>query len=124
MSKPAPVPAAPAAAAAPAWSSNEEGWVTKKSKGQALQLRTAPSSTPLPPSPEFLRYCREQLRDLQANVDEFLDMLLSFPLNPSPDVEEIIAEAVYANSKMLDGRRFATDFLVRRKKDAFRAVAL
>lgn len=57
-------------------------------------------------------------------VDEFLDMLLSFPLNPSPDVEEIIAEAVYANSKMLDGRRFATDFLVRRKKDAFRAVAL
>lgn len=51
-------------------------------------------------------------------------MLLSFPLNPSPDVEEIIAEAVYANSKMLDGRRFATDFLVRRKKDAFRAVAL
>lgn len=57
-------------------------------------------------------------------VDEFLDMLLSFPLNPSPDVVEIIAEAVYANSKTLDGRRFAADFVNRRKKDAFRAVAL
>ena len=51
-------------------------------------------------------------------------MLLSFPLNPSPDVVEIIAEAVYADSKTLDGRRFASDFVNRRKKDAFRAVAL
>ncbi|WFD42061.1 hypothetical protein MPSI1_000698 [Malassezia psittaci] len=156
--KPAPqLPTAPVATPAalltnvqrPAGQELEEGWVTKKSKGQVrrdaltemndgiprptgapagLQAlntpRSQPSSTPLPPSPQFLRYCREQLKDVQANIDEFLDMLLSFPLNPTPDVEEIIAEAVYANSKTLDGRRFATDFVSRRKKDAFRAVAL
>ncbi|WFC97976.1 hypothetical protein MYAM1_000696 [Malassezia yamatoensis] len=156
--KPAPqLPTAPVATPSallttvqrPAGQELEEGWVTKKSKGQVrrdaltemndgiprptgtsagfqapITQRSQPSSTPLPPSPQFLRYCREQLKDVQANIDEFLDMLLSFPLNPTPDVEEIIAEAVYANSKTLDGRRFATDFVSRRKKDAFRAVAL
>lgn len=45
-------------------------------------------------------------------------MLLSFPLDPSPDVIEIIAESVYANSSTLDGRRFAADFVAKRKLDA------
>ena len=45
-------------------------------------------------------------------------MLLSFPLDSSPDVIEIIAESVYANSSTLDGRRFAADFVAKRKLDA------
>lgn len=83
-----------------------------------------PSSTPQPPSPEFVKYCRDQLKGLRANIDDFIEMLLSFPLNPSPDVTVIIAEAVYANSSTLDGRRFAADFVTRRKADAYRAVTI
>ncbi|PKI83320.1 hypothetical protein MVES_002977 [Malassezia vespertilionis] len=146
---PAPVPArvpAPAPASVPqTWEG--DGWMTKKSKGQArrdalstmndaiprptgsaagniVAREQASSSKPLPPSPEFLHFCREQLQGLSANIDDFIDMLLSFPLNSTPDVEEIIAETVYASSSTLDGRRFAATFLKRRKEDAFRAVAV
>lgn len=131
--------------------STGDGWVTKKSKhqvrrdalsqmndaiprppGQAAGLPTAPShgttssvsAAPLPPSHAFLQYCRDQLKGLRANVDDFIEMLLSFPLNPSPDVADIIAEAVYANSSTLDGRRFAADFIARRKADAHRGVTI
>jgi PERQ amino acid-rich with GYF domain-containing protein len=44
-------------------------------------------------------------------------MLLSFPLDASADVLEIISDSVYANSSTLDGRRFANDFATRRKND-------
>lgn len=70
------------------------------------------------PSADFMRYCRDQLKGLQVKVDDFIEMLLSFPLDPSPDVVEIIAESVYANSGTLDGRRFAADFVAKRKQDA------
>jgi hypothetical protein len=50
-------------------------------------------------------------------VDEFIQMLLSFPLEASADVLEIISDSVYANSSTLDGRRFANDFSSRRKLD-------
>ena len=39
-------------------------------------------------------------------------------------MSDIIAEAVYANSSTLDGRRFAADFISRRKADAYRAVTI
>ena len=44
-------------------------------------------------------------------------MLLTFPLDPPPATIEIIQESVYANSPTLDGRRFADDFIKRRKAD-------
>lgn len=44
-------------------------------------------------------------------------MLLQFPLDPSSDVIEIIADTVNANSGTLDGRRFALDFVSKRKLD-------
>lgn len=50
-------------------------------------------------------------------VDEFIQMLLSFPLEASSDVLEIISDSVYANSSTLDGRRFANEFSSRRKLD-------
>lgn len=50
-------------------------------------------------------------------VDEFIQMLLSFPLEASADVLEIISDSVYANSSTLDGRRFANEFTSRRKMD-------
>lgn len=125
---------------------DEEGWVTMKPKHQvrrdalsqmndaiprpsttSVGVTSRPTvvpSTPQPPSPEFLKHCREQLKGLRANIDDFIEMLLSFPLNPSADVSDIIAEAVYANSSTLDGRRFAADFISRRKADAYRAVTI
>lgn len=69
-------------------------------------------------SNEFVEYCREQLRGLRANVDNFLEMLFSFPINPTPDVIDLIADSVNATSSTIDGRRFAVDFVSRRKLDA------
>lgn len=44
-------------------------------------------------------------------------MLLSFPLDPDPSTMEIISELIYANSTTLDGRRFAAEFVVKRRAD-------
>lgn len=43
-------------------------------------------------------------------VDDFVRNLLQLPSEP-----EILSEAVYANSPTLDGRRFAEEFVRRRK---------
>jgi PERQ amino acid-rich with GYF domain-containing protein len=45
-------------------------------------------------------------------------MLLSFPTDPDPSTVEIISDLIYANSTTLDGRRFASEFVSRRKADA------
>ena len=45
-------------------------------------------------------------------------MLLSFPLDPDPSTVEIISDLIYANSTTLDGRRFAAEFVSKRKADA------
>lgn len=53
-----------------------------------------------------------------SSVDEFITMLLQFPVNADSGTLEIISDAVYANSRTLDGRRFAEAFAVKRKADA------
>lgn len=88
---------------------------TSTSNSSSVGSASTSSTTP---SPEFLRYCKEQMRGLSVKVDDFIEMLLSFPLDPSPDVIEIIAESIYANSSTLDGRRLANDFVQKRKMDA------
>lgn len=45
-------------------------------------------------------------------------MLLTFPLDPDPTTVEIISDLIYANSTTLDGRRFAAEFVNKRKADA------
>ncbi|GAA5974163.1 hypothetical protein JCM11641_003475 [Rhodosporidiobolus odoratus] len=72
---------------------------------------------PPPPSPEFMSWTKQALKGLNVPHDEFIQMLLSFPLDASADVLEIISDSVYANSSTLDGRRFANDFATRRKND-------
>lgn len=42
-------------------------------------------------------------------------MLLDFPTDDS--CAEIIEDMIYANSTSMDGRRFANDFMMRRKAD-------
>ena len=44
-------------------------------------------------------------------------MLLSFPMDPDPSTAEIISDLIYANSTTLDGRRFAAEFVSKRKSD-------
>ncbi|GJN87809.1 hypothetical protein Rhopal_000764-T1 [Rhodotorula paludigena] len=72
---------------------------------------------PPPPTPEFLAWTKQALKGLNVPLDEFIQMLLSFPLDASADVLEIISDSVYANSSTLDGRRFANDFATRRRND-------
>ncbi|KAG8747641.1 hypothetical protein FRC10_000184 [Ceratobasidium sp. 414] len=74
---------------------------------------------PVAPSLDFLKWLKEALKGLNGvNVEEFMQMLLSFPLDPSPAVIEIISDSIYANSSTLDGRRFAAEFCQKRKADA------
>lgn len=48
-----------------------------------------------------------------------MKFLVAFPVDPEDaSVPEMIAEVIYANSQTMDGRRFATEFLTRRKADA------
>ncbi|MBW0483813.1 hypothetical protein O181_023528 [Austropuccinia psidii MF-1] len=71
---------------------------------------------PPPASPEFMKWLREALRGMN-NVDDFVKMLLDFPINPDESVLEIVSDSVYAGSATLDGRRFAKEFNMRRHAD-------
>jgi PERQ amino acid-rich with GYF domain-containing protein len=51
-------------------------------------------------------------------VEEIMSMLLSFPLDPDQSTVELISDLTYANNTMLDGRRFAAEFVSKRKADA------
>ncbi|KAK6349421.1 hypothetical protein TWF696_005705 [Orbilia brochopaga] len=61
---------------------------------------------------EFMKWCKLNLKGLNAgvNVDDFLNMIMSFP----PEVD-LISDSVYQQSTTIDGRRFAEEFLRRRK---------
>ncbi len=45
-------------------------------------------------------------------------MLLSFSMDPDPSTVELISDLIYSNSTILDGRRFASEFVSKRKADA------
>jgi len=45
-------------------------------------------------------------------------MLLSFSLDPDPSTIELISDTIYEHSTTLDGRRFASEFVSKRKVDA------
>ncbi|CAJ2512543.1 Uu.00g055580.m01.CDS01 [Anthostomella pinea] len=68
---------------------------------------------------EFTKWLNSQLtRGITGvtDIDTFASTLIAFPL-----VEEIISDAIYANSKTMDGRHFAQEF-IRRKKLAEKGV--
>lgn len=94
------------------------------------------------PSHEFLKWLGDSLKGLNnsANgehiccliivnmltsytVEEIMSMLLSFPLDPDRSTVEIISDTIYANSTTLDGRRFAVEFVAKRKSDAMARLA-
>lgn len=79
------------------------------------------------PSVDFLKWTKTALSGLRIPIDDFIQMLLTFPVDPPAnsraDVLEIISDSVYANSSTLDGRRFAQEFYEKRKADAKRGGA-
>ncbi|KZP00737.1 hypothetical protein CALVIDRAFT_210405 [Calocera viscosa TUFC12733] len=116
----APAAIRPAAAATPATTAIRVT-ATQIAKSPAKIASPAPAdSDALVPSAEFVRWLRDSLKGLNSgvNVDEYMQMLLSFSLDPSPAVVEIIQESIYGNSSTLDGRRFAAEFISKRKADA------
>ncbi|KAH9964550.1 hypothetical protein BC827DRAFT_940967 [Russula dissimulans] len=76
--------------------------------------------TPVAPSPEFMKWLNDSLKQLNnsVNYEEIASMLLSFPLDGDATTVEIISELIYDNSTTLDGRRFAQEFITRRRADA------
>ncbi|KAG5518077.1 hypothetical protein PMAC_003263 [Pneumocystis sp. 'macacae'] len=67
-------------------------------------------------SSDFLNWCKMSLKALNPgiNSDDFLQMLMSLPVEPNRETIEIISDSIYANSAILDGRRFAEEFIRRR----------
>lgn len=89
------------------------------------------------PSHEFLKWLSDSLKGLNSSVkgvdcslyafihlivictvEEIISMLLSFPLDLDASTVEIISDTIYSNSTTLDGRRFASEFVSKRKADA------
>ncbi|KAG5636559.1 hypothetical protein H0H81_007611 [Sphagnurus paluster] len=81
---------------------------------------TARNDDPPSPSHEFLKWLTASLKGLNSsvNVEEIVALLLSFSLDPDPSTVDFISETIYANSTTLDGRRFAAEFVNKRKADA------
>ncbi|KAI1496037.1 hypothetical protein F5X99DRAFT_401553 [Biscogniauxia marginata] len=128
------------------WATVGAGGKVKVPTGPASQTRSVSggnvkpvSTTPTAPSPrpmikttnatigagrteameEFNKWLNSQLtRGITGvtDIDTFANTLLGFPLIP-----EIISDAIYANSKTMDGRHFAQEF-IRRKKLADKGV--
>ncbi|BEJ15844.1 hypothetical protein CspHIS471_0504490 [Cutaneotrichosporon sp. HIS471] len=137
----APTPAQAAAAAAAGWTTVGAGGKNAATPVKPAPLPPKPVTTVKPvaavakpaakvpvadeqPSIEFIRWTKQALTGLSVPVDDFISMLLTFPVDPPAssrgEQQEIIADSVYASSSTLDGRRFAQEFMTRRKADAKR----
>ncbi|GAA97878.1 uncharacterized protein L969DRAFT_89711 [Mixia osmundae IAM 14324] len=109
---------APALKAEPARSAA----TSKPSTRPAVSSKAPPAlppaaEAPPAPSPAFMQWCTKALKGLTVPAEGFIQVLLSFPIQPDPTVLEIISDSVYANSRLLDGRRFANEFVTRRQAD-------
>ncbi|KAF5377312.1 hypothetical protein D9615_006351 [Tricholomella constricta] len=130
--KPSAITAPPRPAVAPSTSNLNLPSTSARTNGNAAPrpasvsplVKAAPLATrnddPVPPSHEFVKWLSGSLKGLNSsvNVEEIMQMLLSFSMDPDPSTIELISELIYANSTTLDGRRFAAEFISKRKVDA------
>ncbi|KAF8213572.1 hypothetical protein K438DRAFT_1661780 [Mycena galopus ATCC 62051] len=121
---PAPAPVRPPIAPAASATSTS---VPRANGVAAPRPAPAPAKAPAPrveepatASHEFVRWLNDSLKGLNTsvNVEEIMSMLLSFPVDPDQSTVELISDLIYANSTTLDGRRFAAEFVSKRKADA------
>jgi len=122
--RPAAVTSSSALSVAPA-SSSRPGNATPISPRPAVTPKPATATpktedAPVNPSHEFLRWLGDSLKGLNStvNLEDMSSMLLSFPLDADSSTMEIISDLIYASSTTLDGRRFAAEFVAKRKADA------
>ncbi|WVF65563.1 hypothetical protein IAT40_000292 [Kwoniella sp. CBS 6097] len=112
-------PATPIKAAAPA-TKKDEGLNGSAGAGSGAGGNGAPSV-------DFIRWTKQALTGFKGDLDDFIQVLLSFPIDiPASnraETLEIISDSVYANSSTLDGRRFAQEFYTKRKADAARPAS-
>lgn len=108
---PKSAPSAPAASVAKAAPTTRSGLTTTKA--------IAGQPDPMAVSPEFYAWAKTALRDLDASVsfDDIFQLLLSFAPSAGKDTQDIISETIYSNSRTVDGRRFAEEFVRRRRED-------
>ncbi|KAK1143534.1 kinesin-like protein [Aspergillus melleus] len=102
-SGPAPLPASPA----------RPKPATVISAPRTVTVGSTPPANPNRAVEEFTKWAKLTLGkglNSSINVDDFVQQLLLLPAD-----SEIISDSVYANSQTLDGRRFAEDFIRRRK---------
>ncbi|KAI0662392.1 hypothetical protein C8Q70DRAFT_557263 [Cubamyces menziesii] len=115
------VPAAPAAAS-PTPVARTAAAATPRPAAVALKATPSKEESNIAPGPslEFLKWLGDSLKGLNSsvNLEEITSMLLSFPLDPDQSTMEIISDLIYASSTTLDGRRFAAEFVSKRKADA------
>lgn len=138
---PAPAPASAGPATSGAWTTVGAGGKTKAPPAAPLGPRSASGTVPVAPAAvskprptvatrtvtvgsvpqsnpnraveEFTKWAKLSLGkglNSNINVDDFVQQLLFLPAEA-----EIISDSVYANSQTLDGRRFADEFIRRRK---------
>lgn len=64
---------------------------------------------------EFLAWCRTELKELNRGVDkeELLRMFFMFP--GGNESKDLIQDTIYSSSKTINGRRFAEEFIKRRR---------
>jgi PERQ amino acid-rich with GYF domain-containing protein len=66
------------------------------------------------PRQEFLTWCRSTLKlNNGVKIDDILEIMLMLPVGQ--ESSEIIADTIYCNSSVMDGRRFAQEFTKRRR---------
>ncbi|RPD81564.1 hypothetical protein L226DRAFT_548817 [Lentinus tigrinus ALCF2SS1-7] len=124
VATPAAKAAPTAAAAASPVAAARPVSVAQAARPAGVSMKSTPSKedTSVAPGPslEFLKWLGDSLKGLNSsvNLEEITSMLLSFPLDPDSTTMEIISDLIYASSTTLDGRRFANDFVSRRKADA------
>ncbi|KAF8559289.1 hypothetical protein OG21DRAFT_1480668 [Imleria badia] len=105
----------------PTTSLRTNGTATRQAVATIVKVATPRAEDfPITPSHDFFKWLGESLKGLNSsvNLEEITSMLLSFPLDPDQSTIEIISDLIYANSTTLDGRRFASEYVNKRKTDA------
>ncbi|KAH3680901.1 hypothetical protein WICMUC_000044 [Wickerhamomyces mucosus] len=88
--------------------------VLRSVSATTVSQNNAASSSKVSPRQEFLTWCRTTMKlNKGINQNEVLQILLMLPIGL--ESSEIIADTIYSNSSTMDGRRFAQEFLKRRK---------
>ncbi|KAI4162231.1 MAG: hypothetical protein LQ342_004097 [Letrouitia transgressa] len=107
-------PTGPAAASAPAATRvTSSGNTAPSAPSPATKSRTGKAVDKAGAYEEFQKWTRGALgKGLNAGipVDDFVSQLLQLPAEP-----DIISDSIYSSSQTLDGRRFAEEFVRRRK---------